>query len=167
MSAAETNVNRVWALMKDIGIAEVVTHDGDSETLRARPMAAHPDARDNAIYFLTDADAPKDEAVRRNNNVCLTFSDVKRQKYVSVTGNADMSNDRATIRRFWSDSDKAFWRDENDTSIRLFRVVPTAAEYWESSGFVVGFVKMIAARATGARPNFHASAKVSFLRAPG
>ena len=64
MSAAETNVNRVWALMKDIGIAQVVTHDGDSETLRARPMAAHPDARDNAIYFLTDADAPKDEAVR-------------------------------------------------------------------------------------------------------
>ena len=105
--------------------------------------------------------------MRRNNNVCLTFSDVKRQKYVSVTGNADMSNDRATIRRFWSDSDKAFWHDENDTSIQLFRVVPTAAEYWESSGFVVGFVKMIAARATGARPNFHASAKVSFLRAPG
>ena len=167
MSTAKSNINRVWALIKDIGIAQVVTHDGDPEALRARPMAAHPDSRDNAIYFLTDADSPKDEAVRRNNAVCLAFSDVKRQRYVSVTGHADVSNDRAMIGRLWSAADKAFWRDENDPRIRLFRVVPTAAEFWESPGFIVASVKMIAARVTGARPNFHANAKVEFSHAPG
>lgn len=167
MSAPEENVDRVWALIKEIGVAQVVTHDGDPDTLRARPMAAHPDPRENAIYFLTDADSPKDDAVRRNNAVCLAFSDVKRQKYVSVTGHADVSNDRAMIGKFWSAADKAFWRDENDPRIRLFRVVPTAAEFWESPGFIIGSVKMIAGRVTGARPHFHANAKVLFSHAPG
>ena len=165
MFGAEANADRVWALMKEIGIALVVTHDGASETLRARPMAAHPVEHDNAIYFLTDAGAPKDDAVLGNANVCLTFSDVKRHRYVSVTGRADVSDDRLMIRRFWSAADKAFWRDENDPAIQLFRVVPTAAEYWESAGLVVGSVKMIAARVTGARPQFHTNAKVMLSRA--
>jgi general stress protein 26 len=151
--------------MKEIGVALVVTHDGESEMLRARPMAAHPDEHSNAIYFLTDAGAPKDEAVLGNDNVCLTFSDVKRQRYVSVTGRADVLNDRPMISRFWSSADKAFWRDENDPAIRLFRVVPIAAEYWEGPGLIVGSVKMIAARATGARPKFHTNAKVMLSRA--
>ena len=36
MFGAEANADRVWALMKEIGIALVVTHDGASETLRQR-----------------------------------------------------------------------------------------------------------------------------------
>ena len=166
MSGAKANADRVWALMKEIGVALVVTHDGESETLRARPMAAHPVEHDNAVYFLTDAGAPKDDAVLSNDNVCLTFSDVKRQRFVSVTGRADVTNDRPMIRRFWSAPDKAFWRDENDPAIRLFRVVPAAAEYWESPGLIVGSVKMIAARVTGARPQFHKNAKVTLSPAP-
>ena len=165
MFGAEASTDRVWALMKEIGIALVVTHDGGSETLRARPMAAHPDEHDNAIYFLTDAGAPKDDAVLSNDNVCLTFSDIKRQRYVSVTGRADVSNDRPMIRKFWSAADKVFWKDENDPAIQLFRVAPIAAEYWESAGFIVGSVKMIAARVTGARPKFHTNGKVMLSRA--
>jgi len=51
MSASEENINRVWALIKEIGIAQVVTHDGDPLSLWARPMAAHPDPGDNAHLF--------------------------------------------------------------------------------------------------------------------
>ena len=46
--------NRVWQLMKKIGFAMLVTHDGGK--LRARPMSAFLEQDNNAIFFLTDAD---------------------------------------------------------------------------------------------------------------
>ena len=54
---------RIWKLMNDIGTAMVVTHSGVGDALRARPMLARAEIDDNAIYFLTDADAPKDHEI--------------------------------------------------------------------------------------------------------
>jgi general stress protein 26 len=167
MSRNEGNADHVWALMREIGVAMVVTHNGRGDELRARPMGARPDADENAIYFLTDAAAPKDGEVESNANVCLAFSDAKGQKFVSVTGQASISNDRAKIRQLWSAMDKAFWRDENDPAIRILRVAPEDAEYWEGPGFVVSAVKMVTAGVTGRRPNLGDNEKVRLSRAEG
>ena len=35
------------------------THWGEGDHLRARPMAVRPVPEEGALYFLTDADAPK------------------------------------------------------------------------------------------------------------
>ena len=80
------DVERAWELMKKIGFAMLVTHDGDK--LRARPMSAFLERDNNAIYFLTDARRHKDEEIARNPGVNLSFADAGDQKYVSVTGTA-------------------------------------------------------------------------------
>jgi general stress protein 26 len=165
MSRLEGKADHVWALVKEIGVAMVVTHDDRGEGLRARPMAARPDADDNTIYFLTDMAAPKHREVEHNHNVCLAFSDIKKQKYVSVTGRGEMSNDRARIKRFWSISDKVFWRDADDPVIRLLRVAPEEAEYWEGAGLIVSSVRMIASAITGARADLGDNQKVRLSRA--
>jgi general stress protein 26 len=167
MSRPEGKAERVWALVKDIAVAMVVTHNGRGDELRARPMAARPDVDENAIYFLTDAAAPKDGEVERNPNICLAFSDLKGQKYLSVTGRAEMSDDRAKIKRFWSTGDKAFWPDADDAAIRLLRVVPEEAEYWEGPGLIVASVRMIASAVTGARPDLGANEKVNLSGGAG
>jgi general stress protein 26 len=167
MSHPEGKADRVWALIGDIGVAMVVTHNGRGDQLRARPMAARPDAADNAIYFLTDAAAPKHGEIDRNHNICLAFSDLKGQKYLSVTGRGEISDDRAKIRRFWSVSDKAFWQDADDPAIRLLRVAPEEAEYWEGAGLIVSSVRMIASAITGARPDLGDNEKVRLSRAGG
>jgi general stress protein 26 len=130
-------------------------------------MGASPDSSENAIYFLTDASAPKGEEVSHNSNVCVAFSDIKAQKYVSVTGRASVSNDRAKIKQLWSPADKAFWRDENDPAIRLFKVAPEEAEYWEGAGLIVSAVKMIAAGVTGVKTDIADKKKVRLSRAAG
>jgi general stress protein 26 len=160
MTHLEGKIDRVWSLMQQIEVAMVVTHDGHGDQLRGRPMAAHPVPQENAIFFLTDAEAAKDDEVNRNNNVCLAFADIKAQKYVSVTGLANLSDDRDTIRQLWSNTDKAYWKDENDPSIRLLRVVPTFAEYWDSPGVVVSYVKMVGAALTGGKPERRDNEKV-------
>ena len=41
----------IWDLMKDIGVAMVVTHSGSGDSVRARPMAASPCARRTSLLL--------------------------------------------------------------------------------------------------------------------
>ena len=103
------DVDRAWELMKKIGFAMLVTRDGDK--LRARPMSAYLERENNAIYFLTDARRHKDEEIARNPGINLSFADAGDQKYVSVTGTAVVSNDRAKIKELFSTPAKAWWAE--------------------------------------------------------
>ena len=153
------NVDRAWDLMKKIGIAMLVTHDGDK--LRARPMSAHLERENNAIYFLTDARRHKDEEIARNPSVNLSFADAGGQKYVSVTGTAAVSNDRARIRQLFSTPAKAWWDSAEDPNIRVLTITPDDAEFWDSPGTVISYVKMAAAAVTGTRPEIGDNRKVA------
>src|SRR5438045_4561889 len=93
------DIDRVWGLMTKIGFAMLVTKDGSK--LRARPMTAYPERNENAIYFLTDAGRHKDEEIAQNPDINLSFADASDQKYVSVTGTAVVSNDRARIKQLF------------------------------------------------------------------
>src|SRR3954470_9543528 len=152
------DTDRVWELMKRIGFAMLVTRDGD--VLRARPMSAYPERDENAVYFLTDARQHKDEEIARNPGVNLSFADSSKQKYVSVTGSAVISNDPAKIKQLFSMPAKAWWDSADDPNIRVLKVIPNDAEFWDSPGPVVSYMKMAAAVATGTRPDVGDNRKV-------
>ncbi len=162
MFDSAADIDRVWTLIKDIPVAMVVTHDGQGQHMRARPMAARPAQEEGAIYFLTDVDAPKAEEIRRNDTICLAFADHRSRKYVSITGHAEIVDDQERIKQVWSIYDKTFWPDENDPRIRILRVTPESAEFWEGAGAVVTGVKLAAASISGERMNLGANKKVGF-----
>lgn len=153
------DAERAWELMQKIGFAMLVTHDGDK--LRARPMSAHLERENNAIYFLTDARRHKDDEIARNPGINLSFADASAQKYVSLTGTAVVSNDRAKIKELFSTPAKAWWDSAEDPNIRVLKITPDDAEYWDSPGTVVSYVKMAAAAVTGTRPDIGENRKVS------
>jgi general stress protein 26 len=153
------NIDRVWELMKKIGFAMLVTHNGGK--LRARPMSVHSEREHNALYLLTDARHHKDEEIAANPNVNLSFADTGAQKYVSVTGIAAISNDRAKIRELFSMPAKAWWTSADDPNIRVLKIEPDDAEFWDSPGSVISYVKMAAAAVTGTRPDLGENRKVS------
>src|SRR5690242_1822557 len=153
------NVDRAWELMKKIGFAMLVTRDGDR--LRARPMSAYPERTENTIYFLTDARHHKDEEIARDPSVNLSFADAGSQKYVSLTATARVSNDRAKIKELFSTPAKAWWSSADDPNIRILKVTPDDAEFWDSPGTVISYVKMASAAVTGSRPEIGDNRKVS------
>jgi general stress protein 26 len=159
VTPSEDKFGAVWSLMQEIKVPMVVTHDGDNR-MRARPMAAHLDPDANAILFLTDAEATKAEEIQLNGNVCLVFSDIWKQRYVSVTGHAELSDDREKIKQLWSSLDSAFWSDENDPAIRLLKITPTIAEYWDRAGAVASAVNMVKAALAGSQPKLRSNEKV-------
>ena len=142
---------KLWDLIEKIGFCMLTTHDGLD--LKARPMSAYVERLENAIYFLTDVASHKDEEIARYPHVNLAFADPGHQKYVSISGTAVIQNDREKIREFWATPARAWWDDADDPSIRILKVTPSFAEYWDSPGTLVSYIKMAAAAVSKARPN--------------
>lgn len=158
MSHTASDSDRIWTLIDDIPVAMVVTRS--EQEMRARPMAMRPARDEGVIYFLTDADAAKADEIGRNASICLALADNKSQKYVSITGQAEIVEDRDRVEKLWSIYDRAFWPDKNDPRIRVLRVKPENAEFWEGAGTVVTAVKLVAAVASGERMSVGENEKV-------
>ena len=153
------DAQHAFDLMKKITFAMLVTRDGDK--LRSRPMAATVEPEHNAIYFLTDARRHKDEEIERDHHVNLAFADPSAQKYVSLSGIATVSNDRAKIKELFTVAAKAWWDSADDPNIRVLKVAPEEAEYWDSLGTIVSYVKMAVAAVSGSRPDLGENRKVA------
>jgi len=153
------DIDRAWNLMEKIGFAMLVTRDNGR--LRARPMRAFVERSDTAIYMLTDARRHKDNEIASDPEINLSFADAGDQKYVSVSGIATVSNDRAKIKELFSTPAKAWWESADDPNIRVLKITPHDAEFWDTPGSVISYVKMAAAAVTGTRPDIGDNRKVA------
>lgn len=155
--------DKSWHLAEKIRIALFTTWDGEQQ--RIRPLSAHVDRAEHAIYFLIGADggttlaeatgAPAltlAQQIAKFPTVSLAFADNSGMDYVTITGEAAVSNDRAKIAELFSPFAKAWWDGPDDPDIRLVTVVPHAAEVWEGPNKLVAYAVMLAAAATGAKP---------------
>lgn len=158
MDKDPNGTERVWALINRYRTCMLATRAG--ETIRARPMAAHLAPAENAVYFLTDERHYKDEEIAADPNVCLAFANDGSANYVSISGHATVTNDRAKIKELWSLAAKAWWDGTDDPNIRLLTVTPVDAEYWDGENMVVASMKMAAAAMTGERPDLGENKKV-------
>ncbi|MDP9839865.1 general stress protein 26 [Neorhizobium huautlense] len=159
MTDTKDDISKVWELVDKIGFCMLTTQSGG--TLRARPMSAYANRDENAVYFLTDVASHKDEEIARHPEICLAFADSKGQKYVSISGTAEIRNDREKIRELWATPAKAWWDNAEDPSIRILKITPSSAEYWDSPGTVISYIKMAAAAVSSARPDIGDNAKVN------
>lgn len=139
---------KVWQLMQDIGICMLVTKTGGG--LRSRPVAAHPQEDVGIVYVLTDVRGHKDDEVESNPDVCLAFAHPGDNAYVSLTGRATVADDRSKIRELWNVFAKAWWSSPDDPNIRLLKIEPQSAEYWDSPGKIVASAIMAFKAITGA-----------------
>lgn len=152
------HIDRVWEIAEKIGICMFVTWDGERQ--RSRPLAAHVEKKEGALYFLTDVSGEKDDQIESFPIVTIAFADHKRAKYVSITGSATVTNDRARIKDLWSPFAKAWWDSPEDPAIRVIKVVPQDAEFWDSPGRIVTTISMLAAAVTGTTPKIGENEKV-------
>jgi general stress protein 26 len=157
-------VERVWDIIEDIPICMVTTHAGG--TMRARPMHAVPDRDAGCIFFLTDIRGAKDDEIARDMDVCLAFADVTENTYLSLSGLAEVVHDAALAKELWSTEAEVWWPlGPTDPDVRVLRVVPDAAEYWDARGnSVTVALRMAAARLAGEQPDLGANEKVRMGR---
>lgn len=143
----EQAITKLNELIKDIRVAMLTTLDSDH--LRARPMATQRSEFDGTLWFMTSTRTHKIEEIRADNRVNVSYSEPDDNKYVSVSGRAEVVTDRAKIEEFWNPAYKAWFPEGlDDPTICLMKVDVEQAEYWDSSSSAVvhlfGFVKALA-----------------------
>lgn len=149
--------DRAWEIAESIGICMLVTTSAGRS--RARPMGATVKPDEHAIYLLTDSEGIVREL--EQSRALLTFSDTGGNKYVSISGPADVQRNPAKVKELWSVMAKAWWDSPDDPSIRVVTITPDEAELWDSPGRLIAGVKMLAAAATGKRPELGETARVA------
>src|SRR5699024_8619951 len=102
-------------------------------------------------YFLSAAESPKDEDIAANPNVGLAFADTDGQNYVSISGQAEITNDREKVKELWSTPAKAWWDSPDDPVIRVLKITPSDAHFWDAPGTAGSYIKMLAAAAEGSQ----------------
>ena len=153
MSDHETAVKKLGQLIADIQFAMLTTVEPDG-SLRSRPMATHQDHNagfDGVLWFFTKADAPKVDEVQKDQHVNLAYSSPEQSKYVSVSGVATLSRDKAKAKELWDPKYKAWFPGGlDDPELALLRVDVDKAEYWDMpSSTVVHILGFVKAMATG------------------
>ncbi len=143
----EEAVKKLGALIKDIKFAMLTSIDGG--LLRARPMVTQKTEFDGILWFLTSTKTHKVSEIDQDPRVCIAYSDIDDNNYVSVSGTAQVVQDRAKIEEMWNPLYKAWFPDGlDDPTICLLKVTVEQAEYWDSPSSAVaniaGFVKAVA-----------------------
>ena len=157
-------IAKVGGLIKDIRIAMLTTASEDGK-LHSRPMATQETDFDGTLWFLTRQTSGKVDEIRHDSQVNLTYADQKHS-FVTISGPASVSKDRAKIDELWNPSYKAWFpQGKDDPEITVIRVNADEAEYWEApSNAIIRNVKILQAAVTGDSSKVGEHGKVELAR---
>ena len=89
--------DRVWELAKKLQFALYTTFDG--KRMSQWPLTANAERDEHAFTFLVGKDDEKYGHLGQYPAVVLGFADASSNKYVVINGTAEISNDRAKIKK--------------------------------------------------------------------
>jgi general stress protein 26 len=158
-TATASNVEKLRELIKGIKIAMLTTTD-EHGRLYSRPMATQEADFDGDLWFFASDDAPKSQEIQNHPNVNVAYSDNNR--FVSVSGKAQIVKDRTRMKEFWSPIYKAWFPDGLESPhLCLLKVSVEQAEYWEGPGGVVARLTEFVKAATGGKTNMGENEKLN------
>ena len=130
MAQNSDTVAKLNELIQGIDFAMLTTIRPDG-TLHSCPMAAQEVDANGVLWFLSDVNTEKVEAIRTDHRVNLAYSDPGNQRYVSFTGRCELVRDHARTKALWKPAYAAwFSKGIEDPDLILLKVNIQAAEYW-------------------------------------
>ena len=154
------DVKKLQELTEGIDFCMLTTMDGGH--LRSRPMSTQQVQTDGMIWFFTSDNTHKIEEIEAQPKVNVAYAKPDDNTYVSVSGRAEVSKERAKIEELWNPILKAWFPDGlDDPSLCLLKINIDQAEYWESpSGTLVQLFGFVKALATGESADWGENKKI-------
>ena len=154
METAQTqtdNLEKLRDMIKDIDFCMLTTIDENGDP-HSRPMSSNGQIDpDGDLWFFTGLSSHKVNEIANSPKVNVSFADPKNQRYISITGRAQLVRDRNKIEELWKPEFKIWFPDGVDTpDIALLKVNVEKAEYWDSpSSKIVQAFSFVKALVTG------------------
>ena len=133
MNAATHTQEKLWHVIKNIKFAMFTTQHSNGH-LHSRPMTTQnrsDDEDDSLWFFMSRTSDPVDDIVA-HPTVNLSYADPDADRYVSVSGEARISNDMVKRRALWNKIAEAWFPGGvDDPDLTLVEVVIGHAYYWD------------------------------------
>ena len=158
----EDDLRKLRELVKDIDFCMLTTVDDDG-ALHSRPMSSNGEIDPNGnIWFFTNASSHKVSEIAKLPKVNVSFADPDSQRYVSVSGTADLVRDQKKIEELWKPEFKIWFPEgKDDPEIALLRINLEKAEYWDSPGSTIGYaLSFVSSLVTGKQPDMGENKKL-------
>ena len=122
-------------MLKDIDFCMLTTVD-EKDGLHSRPMSLNGEVDEAGnLWFFTSASSQKVSEVGRTPRCNASFAKPDDNRYVSISGRAEISRDRKKIEELWKPELKIWFPEGTDEpDLALLRVAIEKAEYWDSPG---------------------------------
>ena len=162
MSTKQADFEKLREMIKEIDLCMLTTVD-EGDDLHSRPMSLNSDVDEEGnLWFFTSSNSHKASEIERTPNVNVSFIDTKQQHYVSISGMAELVQDRRKIKELWKPVLKAWFPDGPDQAdVALLKVNVTKAEYWDSPSSTIGYALSFASSlVTGKEPDMGENRKV-------
>ncbi|MBX3040900.1 MAG: pyridoxamine 5'-phosphate oxidase family protein [Bdellovibrionaceae bacterium] len=139
-------------MIREIKVAMLTTVDSDG-LFRSRPMMVQEIDVDGTLWFFSSKESDKTYSIMDRPHVNLAYSSPETSRYVSVSGVAEIVDNPARKKEFWSPMYKAWFpKGLEDPDLVLIKVRVEAAEYWDaSSSRLVTLIGVAKAALTGKR----------------
>jgi len=139
-------------LIKEIRFAMLtsIRHDGMPHS---RPMATQEVETDGDLWFFTGRSTHKIGEIEANPLVNLSYADPAHNRFVSVSGTAELVENRVKAKALWNPLYKAWFpKGLEDPELILMKVAVEHVEYWDTtSSTMVQLAGMVKAAVTGKR----------------
>ncbi|HEX8030381.1 MAG TPA: pyridoxamine 5'-phosphate oxidase family protein [Vicinamibacterales bacterium] len=128
-------IRKVAHLMRKLDLCMMTTR-GSRGGMRARPMSNNGEVEfDGDVWFFSEARARKVRDIEAEPTVHLSYIDLKRWLFISMTGRAVIVKDVEKKNALWLDElERWFKKGPESESIVLIKVTPTLVAYWSKTG---------------------------------
>ena len=157
----QESIEKIRELTHGIDFCMLTTIDGGQ--LRSRPMSTQKFEFDGELWFFTSDNTHKMAEIEKDNRANAAYSDPGDNRYLSVSGQAEMVKDRAKIEELWSPVLKAWFPEGlDDPHLCLLKITVEQAEYWDApSSKIVQLFGMVKAIATGQEADYGENKKIT------
>lgn len=138
------NLHKLRELIKNINFG-MLTTVGEDGTLHSRPMSRSGDIESNGtLWFFTYASSHKVFEIEHRQQVNVSFSSPDQQRYVSISGIAELVKDHNKMQELWEPKLQT-WIPQGleEPDLILLKVTIKQVDYWDSeSSFLSQTIKV-------------------------
>lgn len=144
-------IGKLKGLVDKIDIGMLCTFVPENDYPHAVPMSRQEVDENGDIWFLLSSESDTYQNLQRNKKLSLLYADVSNYNFLSINGTGQISQDKARIEKYWNKVVAAwFEQGQEDQRIRVLKVTPEDAHYWDNkSNKLVTFFKVAASAVSG------------------
>ncbi|AMO22051.1 pyridoxamine 5'-phosphate oxidase family protein [Ramlibacter solisilvae] len=146
---------KLWDLIKHMRFG-MLTHSHPGGLLHAHPLTTQNKSLepDMALYFFVSKKTELGKRLRADGNVNVAYADPRKDTYVSVSGQASISEDQRLKEHLFNALSRAWFPGgAGDPDLELVQVKIAYAEYWDiTESKTTQLFKLATAAVTGHPP---------------